>query len=393
MNIYQEKAAQAVALLQELDLDCWLTFARETGERPDPGVEMLLGSSLTWNAVLLIGRNGERSAIVGRYDLENARASGVFTEVIGYDEDLRADLLAALDRINPRSISLNYSLHDHTADGLTHGMYLLLQETLAGTAYQQRLVSGEGLLAKLRARKTPGEIERIKAAIAVTETIVGDLSAQITPGRSEAELAAWVHNEFARRGLPSAWDYEYCPTLNSGPESAAGHAPPLAHIKVEPGHLVHIDLGVKHEGYCSDLQRMWYVRRAGEDKLPDEIQRAWAAIVAAIDAGAAALRPGVAGWQVDAAARNVLTSAGYDEYKHALGHGLGRACHDGGPLLGPRWPRYGNSPLGIVEAGHVYTLELDVMTSAGMLALEEDVLVTEDGCVFLSNYQREIFLI
>jgi Xaa-Pro aminopeptidase len=138
---------------------------------------------------------------------------------------------------------------------------------------------------------------------------------------------------------------------------------------------------------------MWYVLRPGESAPPAEVQRAWDTVVAAIDAGAAALRPGVCGWQVDAAARRVIVEAGYPEYRHALGHGLGRACHDGGPLLGPRWPRYGSAPDQLVEIGHVYTLELGVPTPAGYLALEEDVVVTAEGCRFLSSYQRALMLI
>jgi Xaa-Pro aminopeptidase len=84
----------------------------------------------------------------------------------------------------------------------------------------------------------------------------------------------------------------------------------------------------------------------------------------------------VLGYQVDAVAREVIVDHGYEEYKHAFGHGLGRACHDGGPLLGPRWERYGATPEMPVEAGHVYTLELGVQTGAGYVGIEEDVLVT-----------------
>lgn len=393
MTLHAEKAAQATALLGELDLDCWLTFVRETGERPDPGVELVLGTSLTWTSALLLGRGGERIAIVGRFDVENVQLSGVFPEVIGYDEDIRAPLLAALDRLNPRAIGLNYSRHDHTADGLTVGMYELLRATLAGTPHAERLTSAEGLLGRLRARKSPSELARIDAAVVTAEAIVDWLTPQIRVGASEAELAALVHGEFKRLGLPSAWDWDYCPTLNSGPESPLGHVAPQPHVRVAPGHLVHIDLGVRQEEYCSDLQRMWYVRRPGEEGPPAEVAHAWATVVAAIEAGAAALRPGVKGWEVDAVARRVIVEAGYPEYHHALGHGLGRACHDGGPLLGPRWPRYGDAPEQLVEAGHVYTLELGVPTPAGYLALEEDVVVTDEGCRFVSRFQRELFII
>lgn len=393
MTLCEEKAAQAAELLRELDLDCWLTFVRETGERPDPGVDLILGGSLTWLSALLLGRGGERIAIVGRYDVENVQLAGVFHEVIGYDEDIKTPLLAALERLSPRAIGLNYSRHNHSADGLSVGMYELLREILAGTPFLERLTSAEGVLTGLRARKTPTELARITAAVATTEQIVDWLTPQIRVGATEAELAALVHGEFRRLGLPSAWDWDYCPTLNSGPASPLGHVAPQPHIAVEPGHLVHIDLGVRQNDYCSDLQRMWYVRRPGEDAPPAEILRAWQTVVAAIEAGAAALRPGVRGWEVDAAARRVIVEAGYPEYRHAFGHGLGRACHDGGPLLGPRWARYGDAPDQLVEVGHVYTLELDVPTPAGHLALEEDVVVTEDGCRFISSFQRELMVI
>jgi Xaa-Pro aminopeptidase len=138
---------------------------------------------------------------------------------------------------------------------------------------------------------------------------------------------------------------------------------------------------------------MWYVRRPGESAPPPEIQRAFATVIQAIDAAAAALKPGVAGYEIDQIAREVVVDQGYEEYKHALGHGLGRACHDGGPLLGPRWERYGTTPLMTIEAGHVYTLELGLTTSAGYVGIEEDVVVTDNGCEFLSTRQRELFLL
>lgn len=390
--LLQEKARQAEALLQETGLGCWLTFVRETTVTPDPGVEMIVGGDVTWPSAFILAP-GRRVAIVGRYDAEIIRRSGVFEEVIGYDQGLRADLLRILDEIQPASIGLNYSVDDKTADGLTHGMWLLLQDFLRGTDYVNRLTSAEPVLSRLRARKTPSEVARIRAAIASTQEIVTLVGAEIKPGRSEAQIGAFIHEQFRHRSLPSAWAWESCPIVNSGPESSPGHAGPREDIIVAPGHLVHIDLGVQQDGYCSDIQRMWYIRRPGESEAPAEIQRAFATVIQAIDAAAAELKPGVQGYAIDQIARDVVVDNGYEEYKHALGHGLGRACHDGGPLLGPRWERYGRSPEMRVEAGHVYTLELGLSTAAGYVGIEEDVLVTEQGCEFLSQRQRELMLL
>ncbi|MBM4073565.1 MAG: aminopeptidase P family protein [Planctomycetes bacterium] len=391
--LLHEKADQAQALLAETGLDCWLTFARETDLHPDPGMEQVVGAGVVRNSAFFFGASGERIAIVANFDTSAIRAKGIFREVIGYDEDIRGPLLEVLRRLDPRQIGLNYSLDDVTADGLTHGHWLLLQQLLSGTPYLERLTSAASLLARLRGRKSPAEVERIRQAVAVTEQIVGWLTPQIRPGLSEWELAALVHARFAELGVAPAWPAEGCPIVNSGPSSDLGHTYPSATVRIEPGHLVHIDLGVRRDGYCSDLQRMWYVRRPGESAPPADVQRAFSTVVRAIEAGAAALRPGVRGFEVDASARKVVVDAGYSEFKHGLGHGLGRAVHDGGTILGPRWPCYGRNVEAIVEVGNVFTLELGVPTASGFIGLEEDVLVTATGCEFLSSWQRKLMLI
>ncbi len=391
--LLNEKADQAEALLAETGLDCWLTFVRETDLHPDPGVEQVVGAGVVRNSAFLFGAEGMRVAIVANFDTSAVQSRGVFREVIGYDEDIRAPLLDVLQRLDPRQIGLNYSTDDVTADGLTHGHWLLLQQLLAGTPYLDRLTSAAPLLARLRGRKSPAEVERIRQAVAVTERIIARITPEIRPGRSERDLAAFVHAQFAELGVTPAWPAEGCPIVNSGPASEVGHTYPSAAIHIEPGHLVHIDLGVRRDGYCSDLQRMWYVRRSGESGPPDALRRAFDTVVRAIQAGAAALQPGVRGFEVDAAARRVVVEAGYPEFKHGLGHGLGRAVHDGGTMLGPPWPCYGRNVEAQVEVGNVFTLELGVPTEAGIVGLEEDVLVTATGSTFLSSMQRELMLI
>ncbi|RME80805.1 MAG: M24 family metallopeptidase [Caldilineae bacterium] len=114
----------------------------------------------------------------------------------------------------------------------------------------------------------------------------------------------------------------------------------------------------------------------------------------ALEAARAALRPGVEGQAVDAAARGVITAAGYPAYRYATGHQLGRNAHDGGGVLAPLWERYGEAPRQPVQAGQVYTLEPGVAVPGyGYLGLEEDVVVTENGAAYLGAPQETLILL
>jgi Xaa-Pro aminopeptidase len=392
-DVVREKLDQATGILNEQDIDLWLTFARESSLTPDPAVDLIAGADLTWHSAFLLGRGDERIAIVGRFDAENIANIGGYTEINGYDQSIKPALLEAVERLNPRSIALNYSESDPAADGLTHGMFLTLVETFSGTPYRDRFVSAESLIAALRGRKSSSEVKLIRKAIDTTEEMYERLGATLAVGQTEVEIADKMHAMRRELGLGTAWGEAECPIINCGPDSPPGHGAP-AGFRSHRGQLIHMDFGVKQDGFCSDLQRMWYVPEHGETSIPDDIQRAWDACWGAIDAGAAALKPGVPGWQVDAAAREYLVGAGYPEYMHALGHHLGRVAHDGSTLLGPRWDRYGRTPLGVVEVGNVFTLELGTaVPGRGYIGLEEDVLVTDDGIEWLSTPQRELWLV
>jgi len=390
--ILREKLEQALGLLEEREIDCWLTFARETSETPDPVLKLLLGQDVTWQSAFLLTRGGRRIAIVGGPDGLLVRATGLYDTVLTYDEGIAPALRATLRELDPGQLAINYSLGDVAADGLTHGMYLQLQDALKRTPYRQRLISAAPIVGPLRSRKTATELARMRQAIAITVELFEQVSGFLRPGRTEREVADLLHSELRRRGLEPSWQWDDCPIVNAGGDAEAGHSGPTDR-EMRAGDLVHLDFGVAYQEYRSDLQRMWYLRSDAEPEPPEQVRHAFCACVEAIEAGRRALRAGVSGWQVDAVARESLVAAGYPEYKHALGHSVGLACHDGGPLIGPRWPRYGETPERPIEPGSVYTLELGTATGRGYIGLEDEVLVSTAGAEFLSPVQRELLYI
>jgi Xaa-Pro aminopeptidase len=392
-DIIWEKLEQAVEVLQEQEVDLWITFVRETSHVSDPCLDLLLGFDLTWQSALMVSRTGERIAVVGRFDVDNVERVGGYTSVVGYDQSIRDPLMAHVKRLDPRQVALNFSQNDPAADGLTHGMFHLLMEMMAGTPYVDRIISAEKVIAALRGRKSEAEVARIRAAVRDTEAIFQHIGQRIRPGVTAREIAGWFHAVVDEKRLGLSWEKDYCPVVTPGPDAPFGHAMPGG-FAVQRGHLLQVDFGVRKAGFVSDLQRTWYVLDEGETSLPSEVQDAWKAARRALEAGREVLRPGVQGWEVDQAARETLTRAGYPEFQHAFGHQVGRMAHDGATLLGPHWEKYGASVDGVIEAGNVFAIELGVQVPGrGYIGCEENVLVTPEGAEYLSEPQSDLWVV
>ncbi|HSL29430.1 MAG TPA: Xaa-Pro peptidase family protein [Anaerolineales bacterium] len=394
MSLIQEKANQAIEILREQQVDVWLTFVRETSGVRDPVLDLLIGpNDLTWPSALILSRKGEKIALIGNLEKDAIARLDVFDTIIGYDTAVSGPLRDIITRLDPDQIAVNTSRNNVHADGLTHAMYEILREHLAETPYADRLISAEPIVNALRGRKTPAELERIHRAVQITDEIYKKTFEFIKVGMTEIEIGEYMQQLAREYQVGLAWPAENCPAVNSGPNSPVGHSGPTE-IKVERGHVIHFDFGVKYEDYCSDIQRIAYMVQEGETEAPPEVQRGFTTIRTAVEKSREAMQPGVTGNSIDVMAREILTDAGYPEYQHALGHQLGRVAHDGGALLGPLWEKYGDSPNQKLEPGQVYTIEPGVaIPYYGYVALEEDVVMTEHGAEYLGEPQREIVLL
>ena len=390
-SLQKAKCEQTTALLRELEIDAWLVWVRETSQMADPVLPIISGGDVVWQSAFLFTRQGEKIAIVGNFDRDGVVAQGLFDQVIPYTKGIKEELIRQLDVYDPSKIAINYSTNDVAADGLTVGMQMILKDYLRNTPYIDRLVSAENLIQKLRGRKTSLEIERVKKAVAITEEIFKEAEKFVSQGMTEIEIYKLFHQEMDKYGVTSAWNDDHNPAVDAGPTKQFGHAGPLDN-KTKPGHLLHFDFGVRYEEYCSDIQRMFFFGE--ENEIPDQIHSAFEAVRDAITAASEFIRPGALGYEVDSIARDFVKDAGYEEYQHALGHQIGRHAHDGGSLLGPRWERYGDTVELPVEVGNIFTLELYVTTeNYGQVSLEEDILITRNGCEFLSHPQKKLICI
>jgi Xaa-Pro aminopeptidase len=393
MTLIQEKVKQATELLREFGVDCWITFTRESEICGDPTLVFLAPGPVTWHSAFIVGADGRTRAIVGLYDQKGIEETGAYDKVVGYVTGIKEPLLEYLKKVNPKTIAVNYSKTSEICDGLTHGMYLTLQGFLAEAGMANRLLSAEKIVSALRERKSAAEIGWMKEAVRATEEIFDLVGRFIAPGKTENEIAVFILGEAERRNLPTAWGQATCPAVFTGPDTAQAHYSPTGRT-VEPGHVLNMDFGVKVEGYCSDMQRTFYILAPGETAAPEDVMRGFRTIVRAVEESKKAMKPGVAGFEIDAVARSIIVGAGYAEFPHALGHQVGRFAHDGTALLGPQWEKYAQKPFQKLEEGMVFTIEPRLtVPGRGVATIEEMVVVTRDGAEWMGRPQRDIILV
>ncbi|MHA2231482.1 MAG: M24 family metallopeptidase [Candidatus Hodarchaeales archaeon] len=388
LSIVKEKHAQLPTIMEENAIDCWIIFVRETTANPDPVMNLVVGGDVVWESAFIFSHDEQgfsKAAIVGNFDADEEVNKGIWDKVVPYKEGISSHFQKYLDSLNPQKIALNYSQDDVMSDGLSHGMFLKLEPMLSSK--YGSIVSASSIISAIRSSKTSKETSLITKACELTEKINERIIEQVKVGMTEKEIQQLFHNEVDRLGVATAWQRNSCPSIDVGPDKSLGHVGPTD-LQLKEGHTLHNDFGVKLNGYCSDLQRMWFVGSAND--IPDELEHAFEIVRNAIQRASEAIKPGSIGYEMDKIARDYVKEQGYEEYAHALGHQVGRQAHDGGTLLGPLWERYGDLPKGKLETGNIFTLELHVKTeNYGTVSLEENIVVTKNGCRFLVPPQEK----
>jgi Xaa-Pro aminopeptidase len=235
------------------------------------------------------------------------------------------------------------------------------------------LVATERVIESARVIKDPGEIETLRTAARLLGMATRTAVQLVQPGRSELDVAGEVDALLRRVGFERP---AFETIVASGPNSAHPHARP-GHRVIQPGDGVVLDFGGVYDGYCVDLTRTVQLGEVSAD-----FRRLFAAVAEAQQAAIAAVRPGVAASAVDSAARGVLDRYGLEEaFGHGTGHGLGLEVHEE--------PRVGRPVAGMLDVplapGMVFTIEPGAyVDGVGGVRIEDDVLVTDEGCEVLT---------
>lgn len=335
---------------------------------PGPDLRWLTGYDalpLERLTCLVLPAEGEAFMVVPNLEVPAARASalaGLRVEILGWGEtDDPYAVVAA--RMGTAAGSV----------GLANRMWAeqVLRFRAALPAAQQRLASD--VLADLRMRKSPGEVEGLRAAGAAIDRVHARMAEFLRVGRTERAVA----RDIATAIIEEGHDRVDFVIVGSGPNGASPHHE-VSDRMISSGDPVVVDIGgTNAAGYCSDCTRM-YAMGSAPPEFEDYTEVLHAAQVAAVEH----VRPGVSAESVDATARTIIAEAGFGEaFIHRTGHGIGVETHEEPYIV------TGNTT--VLEAGMAFSVEPGIYLPGRHGARIEDiVVVTGDGVERLNTTDR-----
>lgn len=318
-----------------------------------------LGFPFTDGAVL-VARHGAWLFTDSRY-IEAARlAAGGIADVVLFDaqrpltDSIRAVIAGErLARIGAEE------------EKLSHAGFLRYEKALGIT-----LESAQAILDALRSAKSEEEIAAMREAQGIAEAALAETLPLIRPGMSEREIAAELVYRMLRHGSEGN---SFDPIVITGKKTSMPHGVPGDELVAE-GDFVTMDFGCIKRGYCSDMTRTVAVGHATE-----EMRSIYSVVLEAQLAGIAAARAGIPGRDIDAAARAVITRAGYGEYfGHGFGHSLGLDIHES--------PNANTRGEALMPVGAVVSAEPGIYLPGRFGVRIEDVMVLrEDGAEVITR--------
>jgi Xaa-Pro aminopeptidase len=248
-------------------------------------------------------------------------------------------------------------------------------ETMSGLAEAVRWKPGRDRVENMRAVKDPSEVAQIREAIAIAERAFAMFYAMLRPEDSEKDLSDHLEYYIRRAGGRCS---SFPSIVAVGERAALPHAPPTSR-RLGESELLLVDWGAAGRFYKSDLTRVLATR-----KISPKLEKVYTVVLNAQERALRAIRPGAKAQDIDAEARTTIAEAGFGQFfGHGLGHGIGLQVHEA--------PALRQNSETILEAGMVVTVEPGIyLPGWGGVRIEDDVLVTQDGCEVLTSVTKDL---
>lgn len=274
------------------------------------------------------------------------------------------DALAAIGAAGAKQVVLDETMRADFA--------LLVLDHLPGARHSFTA----GTLGALRMVKDAPEYQALKMNAAIADDAMLHAFSALAPGRTEAEIAGIIRSCFQSQGAAPSFAI-----VGGGPNGAFPHHQ-AGSRKLREGDAVVVDIGGRKDGYPSDITRMAAIGHA-----PDGYDAVHRVVEDAVQAALAAARPGIRAREVDAAARDVITRAGYGPFfVHRTGHGIGIDGHE---------PPYITATSDtVLKEGMTFSIEPGIYLPGRFgIRLEEIVILRADGPEILSRLPRDLHIV
>ena len=285
-----------------------------------------------------------------------------------------------VDREHPYTKLLNEAIADFgiTALGFEENYLTVAEFNAYDSKLNAKLVPMHAQISGFRAVKEEWELDNMRKAQAITDKAFAEMCTRIKVGMTEKELQAeLIYCLYKNGGEGLSFD----PIVVSGPNTSLPHGVATDRV-IQAGDFITMDFGVLYNGYCSDMTRTVAVGFATE-----EMEKVYNTVLQAQKAGLAATRAGVAGKDIDAAARKVIKDAGYGDYfGHGYGHSLGLEVHES-PSPNPS----NDNPMPV---GAVTSAEPGIYLPGKFgVRIEDVVIFTAEGCENITKSPKNLIIV
>lgn len=298
-------------------------------------------------------------------------------ELFTVNEDIGIEKVRFDDNVDAAKLLSEYTDHYKPLgiDKKFEARFLLrLMECGAASEY----VNSSECVDYVRSQKDSEEADFMREASRINDKAMGEIIKRVSDGAVEEELALQMLDIYKSFGADG---YSFEPLVGFGESAAIGHYEGGDRV-IKPGDCVLFDIGCVKDNYCSDMTRTFFYK-----SVSDEHRKIYEIVKKAQQAAIDIIKPGVRFCDIDKAARDIITEAGYgDKFTHRLGHSIGIECHEHGDVSSTNENE--------VKPGMVFSIEPGIYIEGDVgIRIEDLVMVTENGVEVLNSFTKDLTII